>query len=84
MSLAIPCVVSPVGMNTEIIQHGINGMHAQDDEAWITLLSRLIESLALRKELGDAGLQTILQKYSVKAQLPYLISSLKKLVEKQL
>jgi glycosyltransferase involved in cell wall biosynthesis len=81
MSLGIPCVVSPVGVNTEIIQHGINGMHAQDEEAWITLLSKLIESTDLRKEIGEAGRQTILQKYSVQAQLPLLITKLRSVIK---
>lgn len=81
MSLAIPCVVSPVGVNTEIIQHGINGMHAQDEEAWITLLSKLIESSDLRKEIGETGRQSIVQKYSVQSQLPILVSKLRSLIK---
>ncbi len=77
MSLAIPSVVSPVGVNTEIIQHGINGMYAKDEETWILILSKLIESAELRKVIGDAGRKTIMQGYSVQSQLPKLVSALR-------
>ena len=67
MGLAIPTVMSPVGVNTEIITHGVNGFLASSKEEWINCLSKLIESAELRKKLGDAGRKTVEELYSVNA-----------------
>lgn len=68
MALGIPTIMSPVGVNTEIIQHDINGFLAQTTEEWISLLSELIESEVLRKRLGDEGEKTVLKHYSIISQ----------------
>lgn len=65
MAMEIPAIMSPVGVNNEIIEDGINGMLAATDEEWIDKLSLLIESKELREKLGRNGRETVLQKYSV-------------------
>lgn len=67
MGLAIPTIMSPVGVNTEIIEHGINGFLASTRKDWVDCLSQLIESEALRKQLGEAGRKTVEERFSVKA-----------------
>lgn len=67
MSLEIPTVMSPVGVNTEIIQDGENGFLASTDEEWVTKISALIESPELRERLGKAGRKTVVEKYSFEA-----------------
>jgi len=67
MGLAIPTIMSPVGVNTEIIKHGINGFLASTKEEWIDCLSQLIDSKMLREKLGKAGRKTVEKKYSVTA-----------------
>jgi glycosyltransferase involved in cell wall biosynthesis len=68
MSMEIPTVMSPVGVNTEIIQEGINGFLASTEEEWIKKLTLLIEQPKLREKLGKAGRQTVIEKYSVESQ----------------
>jgi glycosyltransferase involved in cell wall biosynthesis len=65
MSLGIPSVISPVGVNTTIIEHGINGYLASSDEQWIVVLKSLIADRGLRARIGECGRQTILSRYSV-------------------
>lgn len=77
MSLSIPTVMSPVGVNTEIITDGINGFLAKNEKEWIEKLSLLIENEQLRKEIGEKGYQTILQKYSVESQKNKYLSAFK-------
>ncbi|MFN7013942.1 MAG: glycosyltransferase family 4 protein [Bacteroidia bacterium] len=67
MALEIPTVMSPVGVNTEIIRDGENGFLAATEEEWIEKLSLLIESPDLREKLGKAGRKTVVEKYSVEA-----------------
>lgn len=67
MALEIPTVMSPVGVNTEIIQDGVNGFLAATEDVWIEKLSLLIESSELREKIGKAGRKTVVEKYSVEA-----------------
>ena len=64
MSVGIPTVMSNVGMNKDIIEHGKNGFLPVGEEQWIEVLSKLIEDKELRKKIGDEGRQTVLEKYS--------------------
>lgn len=76
MSMGIPCVCSPVGVNKEIIADGINGFLAHTQEEWIEKLSLLIESPDLRKRIGEAGRLTVEKRYSIKANFPKFIEVL--------
>ncbi|MGQ0739711.1 MAG: glycosyltransferase family 4 protein [Bacteroidota bacterium] len=67
MALAIPAIMSPVGVNGSIIQDGENGFLASSTDEWVDKLSRLVESAALRKEIGETGRHTVLASYSVDA-----------------
>ncbi len=65
MALGIPTIMSPVGVNAEIISDGENGFLAGSDEEWVAKLSLLIESFELRQKLGEAGRKIVEEKYSV-------------------
>jgi glycosyltransferase involved in cell wall biosynthesis len=67
MALEIPTVMSPVGVNTEIIQDGVNGFLASSEEEWVEKISLLVESPELRERLGKKGRTTVVEKYSVDA-----------------
>lgn len=65
MALEIPTIMSPVGVNSEIIQHGENGLLASTEAEWITALSYLIDSKIDREKMGRNGRNTVVEKYSV-------------------
>jgi glycosyltransferase involved in cell wall biosynthesis len=68
MALEIPTVMSPVGVNKEIIQDGKNGFLADTTEDWATKISMLIESEALRLSIGKEGRKTVVSHYSIESQ----------------
>ena len=70
MALGVPTVCSPVGVNTDIIQDGENGMIAGTEDEWVEKLSQLLRSTELRRRLGLAGRLTVESKYSAIAQAP--------------
>jgi glycosyltransferase involved in cell wall biosynthesis len=80
MSLAIPTIMSPVGVNNEIITHSKNGFLASTEEEWVAVLSLLIENPQLRQTIGLAGRQTVIDWYSVLAQQDNYLKYLKELV----
>jgi glycosyltransferase involved in cell wall biosynthesis len=68
MALNIATVMSPVGVNTEIIQDGENGFLAETEDEWVSKLSLLIENPELRKKVSNNGRITVEEKYSVSSQ----------------
>ncbi|HLG02326.1 MAG TPA: glycosyltransferase family 4 protein [Bacteroidia bacterium] len=79
MALGIPTVMSPVGVNTEIISDGVNGFLATTTEEWVGCITRLIDSPALRAEIGAAARRTVEQKYSVDAWKDVYVQLMKNL-----
>lgn len=67
LALGIPAVASPVGVNKNIIEEGINGFLCDSDEAWFKAISTLIENNTLRSQMGEKGRSKIVQRYSVQA-----------------
>jgi len=65
MACGLPVVASPVGMNTEVVDHGENGFLAASLEDWEGYLGELIQNATLRKEMGDKGFELVGQKYTV-------------------
>jgi glycosyltransferase involved in cell wall biosynthesis len=78
MALEIPTIMSPVGVNKEIIQHGKNGFLADSENEWFETLSQLIEKPELRKVIGQKGRNTVKEKYSVNANKNIYLDSLLK------
>ena len=74
MACGIPCVASPVGINTEIIQDGFNGFLAKNEEEWVEKLSLLIENPELRRKMGQNGRTMAEKKYSVQANVPKFLA----------
>lgn len=74
LSLGIPAIASPVGVNSEIIDEGVNGYQAITATQWKTGLKRLIEDAQLRKDMGIAGRKKIVEHYSIQSQKDKFIS----------
>jgi glycosyltransferase involved in cell wall biosynthesis len=74
MALEIPAVASPVGVNTAIIQHGMNGFLCITEKEWTNTLAMLIQNVALRKKIGIEGRKTIVDHYSVAANVSVYLS----------
>lgn len=70
MALGIPTICSPVGVNTDIIQDGENGLIAGTEDEWVEKLKQLLHSAPLRERLGMAGRATVEAEYSAKVQAP--------------
>ena len=64
MATGRPVVVSPIGMNSDLIQSGQNGFLARTTEEWVDALEKLASSAELRHRLGRAGRATIESTYA--------------------
>jgi glycosyltransferase involved in cell wall biosynthesis len=81
MSLEVPTVMSNVGVNPEIIRDGVNGFLASSEEEWVEKISLLIDSEELRRKIGKAGRQTVVERYSVIGQRGKYLGLFRKLIE---
>ena len=64
MATGRPVVISPVGMNRDLIVHGENGYLAETEAEWVGHLSALADSPQLRAQVGAAGRETVERGYS--------------------
>ena len=74
MALKIPALASPVGVNTIIIDNGVNGFLCNSSEEWEAALTELIENESLRKRMGELGRSKVLQRYSVESNSATFLS----------
>ena len=81
MACGVATVMSNVGVNSDIIEHGKNGYLAQTEQDWIDCLSLLIENSALRHKIGLAGRETVVKNYSVNAHKDTYLGVLKSLIK---
>lgn len=82
MALGIPAVVSPVGMNKEVIEHGENGFLAGSPEQWVEILDRLLSDAALAASVGKEGRRTAVREYSLDVTARRLIGILGRVIER--
>ncbi len=78
MSVAVPCVVSNVGANRDIIKDGVNGYIAETEKEWIEKISKLIESSELRRNIGLEGRKTVGEKFSMQVNAPKYLEIINK------
>lgn len=81
MALEIATVMSPVGVNCEIIEDGVNGFLASGVEEWVEKISRLIDDPALRSQLGKAARRTVEERYSVNSQKEVYLNAFEELLK---
>ena len=81
MACEIPTIMSPVGVNTEIITHHVNGFLAKTTEEWVNCISELVENAELRKTIGEKARKTVIEKYSVEANKNLYLQSFKNLIK---
>lgn len=78
MGCGTPCVVSPVGMNAEIIRDGVDGFLADSVDEWQEKLERLITDPALRERMGRAARAVVIAKYSHDANWPVFLAAIER------
>jgi glycosyltransferase involved in cell wall biosynthesis len=65
MACGIPVIASPVGVNSEIVEHGVNGFLASTPEEWRAAITQLANDADLRKRMGEAGRARVEAHYSI-------------------
>lgn len=72
MACGIPYVVSPVGMNKEVLKKGEAGFSADSAADWIEALDALLSDLTRARQMGAAGRVIVERNYSTTVIVPQL------------
>lgn len=65
MACSIPVVVSPVGMNTEVLANGRLGLAPQTPHQWLDALDHLVNHSADAQTMGRIGCEVARTRYAV-------------------
>lgn len=77
MACGIPVIASPVGVNSEIVEHGVNGFLASSDAEWAEALQTLLSDANLRARMGEAGRLKVERDYSLQVWGPRVAQMLR-------
>jgi glycosyltransferase involved in cell wall biosynthesis len=77
MACGLPVVASPVGVNSEIVTEGVNGLLARTDAEWESALTALIADPARAKAMGEAGRSRVVVDYSLATHGPRFAAAIK-------
>ncbi len=67
MALGVPAIVSPIGVNTNIVDHASNGWICDTEVEWEQTLRSILTKQMKLKDFSDAARAKIEQHYSVKS-----------------
>nr|WP_231115169.1 glycosyltransferase family 4 protein [Moorella thermoacetica] len=76
MACCLPVIASPVGVNKQIVEQGVNGFLARDTADWVTALNELRDNAQLREAMGRAGRCKVEKQYCVQVTAPRLVELL--------
>ena len=80
MAMGLPVVASPVEINAELVDDGENGFLANTSDEWVRFLSRLIDDVDLRWQMGQMGREKMEQDFSLRQSSQRLFDVLKSFV----
>ena len=81
MGIGIPGLVSPVGVNSEIVLHGKDGYHCRTAEEWVRYASHLIQNPDLRIDMGVRARKRAVENYSVQSLLPKMTATFQQIAK---
>jgi glycosyltransferase involved in cell wall biosynthesis len=73
MACGLPVVASPIGVNTQIVDHGHNGYLASTTREWVSALLSLRVNAELRYRMGVAGRCRVEEMYCLAVTSPKVV-----------
>lgn len=82
MACGLPVVASPVGVNSEIVENGVNGFLASSTNEWVSVLHKLAVDRDLRIKMGIAGRKKVEEQYCLQVTAPKMVALLQSVVNR--
>ena len=83
MAAGLPVISSTSGVNADIIDHGVTGFLACNNDEWFQSIKKLMEDQELINKLGRAGQKRVRHEYSVDAVYEKIKLSLDEIVNRK-
>lgn len=80
LSVGVPAIVTPVGVNSDVLELGEVGIGATDLNDWFDALNRLYENRELAVAMGSRGRALVEAHYSVSSNVNKLVAIFRSLV----
>lgn len=77
MACGVPVIASPVGVNCDIVQHGVTGFLASTNAEWRAAIDTLMRDPELRHRMGQAGRRRVEEFYSLQVWGPRVATMLR-------
>jgi glycosyltransferase involved in cell wall biosynthesis len=78
MSVGVPVVVSPVGMNATVLARGVSGYAASSSDDWVDAISSILANSELARKMGRDGRRVVEEHYSRHVLSPRLVDVLRR------
>lgn len=82
MALGIPPVATPMGCNSELIQHGVTGLLADTPAAWERCLGDLLRDRELRQSIGTAAASFAAERFTVAANAERVVQAFRSALDR--
>ena len=82
MACGLPVVASPVGVNSQIVEHGVTGFLAETPAQWVEALQTLAGDAELRQRMGQAGRVKVEREYCIQVTGPRMAALLQSVASK--
>lgn len=76
MAAGKPVIATSIGINSQIVDHGVDGFLAKDSQEWIDAIEALKGNEQMRIHMGAAGRKKVEEKYNLNVTGPKLYSAL--------
>lgn len=76
MACGLPVIASPVGVNSQIVEHGKSGYLAEGNPDWSAALGSLLADPAMRRSMGRAGRDRVVAHYSLASQKATILNQI--------
>jgi glycosyltransferase involved in cell wall biosynthesis len=83
MAAGLPVVANPVGVQSDLVRHGVTGFLATTPGQWVEALSRLAHDPALRQRMGRAGRERVEKDFAVAVGTGRWLGVLRRLQHRQ-
>ena len=77
MATGIPVIASPVGINSEILNHDVDGFLAENEGQWLSFLTTLATDPVLRRQMGAMGRKKVRDRYCLEVTSPAFVQIIK-------
>lgn len=70
MAVGLPVIAQKVGSNSEVIEDGVSGFVVETEDEWYDRLCLLARDHELRRRMGAAARQRVMERYSLQGNMP--------------